>query len=64
MEQGNKLPKEVTFLLSDILDDEEINLIMDKISDKLSDEYGFCVNDYTLDVDIKAKDINWDMEEN
>ena len=59
----DELPEEVEFTINDILDDEEIDLIMEKITDKLSDEYGFCINDFTLDIDIKAKNINWDTKE-
>ena len=59
----DELPEEVEFTINDILDDEEIDLIMEKITDKLSDEYVFCINDFTLDIDIKAKNINWDTKE-
>jgi len=58
-----ELPNDVEFTINDILDDEEINLIMEKITDKLSDKYGFCINDFTLDIDIKAKNIDWDDSE-
>jgi hypothetical protein len=54
------LPKKVKLSINDILDDEEVMELMDKVTDKLSDTYGFCVNDFELEVEIEAKDINWD----
>ncbi len=42
------LPKNVTFSVSDE-EYKEILEDMDALTDKLSDEYGFCVESYTFD---------------
>lgn len=59
----NYLPKVVSFSLNDLFDDEEIDLLMDKVGDKLSDKYGFCVKDFTFNAELKAEDIEWDKED-
>ena len=59
----NYLPKAVSFSLNDLFDDEEIDLLMDKVGDKLSDKYGFCVKDFTFNAELKAEDIEWDKED-
>lgn len=54
-----ELPKEVN--IGHVLDDEELDSLFMKIADYLSDEYGYCVNDFCIE--IKATDINWDRSE-
>ena len=58
----NYLPKVVSFSLDDLLDEEEIGLLMNKVEDKLSDKYGFFAKDFTLDAELKAIEIEWDKE--
>lgn len=58
----NYLPKTVNFSLNDLLDEEEISLLMDKVGDKLSDKYGFFAKDFTFSAELKAQEIEWDME--
>lgn len=43
------------------LDDELLDKLFDKIGDYLSDEYGYCISGYNLE--IKATDIEWDTKE-
>lgn len=54
-----ELPKEVH--IGHVLDDEEMNQLFEKVADALSDEYGYCIKDFAIE--IKATDINWDTKE-
>lgn len=58
----NKLPTTVT-LGSDVLGDLAYESVCDDVVDYLSNKYGYCVNGYSIAINITVKDVDWDTSE-
>ena len=58
-----KLPKITIINLCEILDDNTLDEVFNAITDYLSDEYGYCVNDVSIENDEIEVEVNWDTTE-
>lgn len=58
-----KLPKTLNINLCKILDDDTLDEVFDAITDYLSDEYGYCVNDVSIENDEINVKVDWDTTE-
>lgn len=58
-----KLPKHLKLDLWDILDESLRDEVAEKISDYLSNTYGYCINSYGYATPLEISDIDWDTDE-